>query len=143
MSLFRYYRKAVFYPSLFVLLFSVVYSILDNSKGEGSTAKSAIVISIVTSAVYCLLMCGSSLTIFLNKIQKLNRNLVWNISTWFLLPFGYMSMVLVHDISNRINYEFGFGKGFIYLLIMTLPFVFGLAWTFLKYKQDQTSASTN
>jgi len=139
MHLFSYYKKAVIYPSIFLFVFSTTYSIVDNYKSEWVTAKSAIVMSIVISFIYFLLMCGFSLTIFLNKIQKLNKNLLWNILTWLLLPFGYLIIVLIYDIQNRVKYEFGFGNGFIYLLIMTLPFVIGLCWTFMKYRQKITT----
>ena len=135
MKLFKYYKKAVIYPSIFILFFCIGYSFIDNYKSEWLTAKSAIVMSIIISFIYFLLMCVFSLTIFLNKFQKLNKNLFWNLLTWFLLPFGYITMVLIYDIKNRIKYEFGFGNGFIYLLIMTLPFVIGLSWTFVKYRQ--------
>ena len=143
MSLSKYYRKAVIYPSFFIVFFSVVYAFIDNYNSEWVTAKSAIIMSIIASSIYFLLMCGISSTIFLNKFQKLNKNLYWNILTWFLLPFGYITMVLSYDIGNRMKYEFGFGNGFIYLLIMTLPFVMGLCWTFMKYRQKISTAYTN
>lgn len=143
MKLFRYYRKAIIYPSLFLLVFSIVYSIFENYQSTWSTARSAICMSMITSLVYVLLMCGLSLTMILNKFQKLNKHLFWNILTWFLLPYGYIAMVLFYDIKNRIKYEFGFGNSFIYLLIMTLPFVIGLSWTFMKYRQKITTGTTN
>ncbi|MBI9038890.1 MAG: hypothetical protein JEY97_12215 [Bacteroidales bacterium] len=142
MNLFRYYKKAVIYPSLFLLFFSAIYSIIDNYKSDWQTAKSAIIMSIIASFIYFLLMCVFSSTIFLNRFQKLNKNLFWNILTWFLLPFGYIIIVLIYDITNRIKYEFGFGNGFIYLLIMTLPFIIGLWWTFMKYRQKITTVGT-
>lgn len=144
MKLFNYYRKAVIYPSLFTLFFCIIYSILDNYnfKSDWQTAKSLIKVAIVFSFIFCLLMCGLSLTIFLNKFKKLGKNLIWNILTWFLLPFGYISMVLIHDIENRIKYAFGFGNDFIFLLMMTLPFVIGLCWTFMKYRQKITTINT-
>lgn len=142
MKLARYYKKAVIYPSLFLLFFSTIYSIIDNYKSDWSTAKSSIIMSIITSSIYFFLMCVFSSTIFLNKFQKLNKNLFWNILTWFLLPVGYITMVLTYDIGNRIKYEFGFGNGFIYLLIMTIPFVISLYWTFVKYRQNIITATT-
>jgi len=144
MNLFKYYRKAVIYPSIFILFFCIIYAIIDNYiyKSEWQTAKLAIVMSILTSLIFSLLICGLSLTIFLNKFKKLNKNLIWNILTWFLLPFGYITIILIHDIKNRIKYEFGFGNDFIYLLIMTIPFVIGLCWTFLKFRQKITAANT-
>ena len=143
MKLFRYYRKAVIYPSLFILFFCIVYPLIDNYKSEWQTAKSAIIMSIVTSVIYSLIMCVLSLTIFLNKFKKLNKNLFWNILTWLLLPSGYIVIILIHDIKNRINYDFGFGQDFIYLLIVTMPFVIGLYTTFIKYRQKITRAFTN
>lgn len=142
MKLFKYYRKAVIYPSIFILFFCIIYSIIDNYKSEWQTAKFVIVMSILTSLIFSLLMCGLSLTIFLNKFKKLNKNLIWNILTWFPLPFGYITIILIHDIKIRIKYEFGFGNDFIYLLIMTLPFVIGLCWTFIKFRQKITAANT-
>ncbi|HEY4788859.1 MAG TPA: hypothetical protein VIH57_22570 [Bacteroidales bacterium] len=135
MKLSNYYKKAVIYPSVFILLFCIIYPIADNYKSEWQTIKSAMLISTVASLIYAVLMCGLSLTIFLNKFQKLRRNLVWNILTWFLLPCGYIITVLISDIHNRMKYDFGFGNGFIYLLIMTLPFVIGLSATFIKFRQ--------
>jgi len=91
--------------------------------------------AIVGSLLFSLLMVCLSLPIFLNKFKRLNQNLIWNLFTWFLLPFGYITMVLIHDIKIRIKYDFGFGNDFIFLLLMTLPFVIGLCWTFIKYRQ--------
>jgi hypothetical protein len=136
MKLFRYYRKAVVRPSLFVLFFCIVYSIVDNYKSEWHTAGTAILMSVITSVIYTLIMCMVSLTIFLNKFQKLSKNILWNILTWFLLPAGYIVIVLINDIKNRINFDLGFGQGFIYLLIMIIPFVISMVATFIKYRQQ-------
>ena len=135
MKLFSYYKIAVIYPSIFILFFCAIFSIIDNYQSDWLTAKFVIGASIITSLIYSLLMCGLSLTIFLNKIEKLNKNLFWNMLTWFLLSFGYITIILIHDIKTRIRYEFGFGTDFIYLLIMTIPFIIGLCWTFKKYRQ--------
>jgi hypothetical protein len=140
MNLFYYYRKAVIYPSIFILFFCIVYSIIDNYNSE--LPKSVIIMSILPSLIFSLLICVLSLTIFLNKFKTLNANLIWNILTWFLLPLVYITIILIHDINNRIRYEFGFGKDFIYLLIMTIPFVIGLCWTFIKYRQKATTDKT-
>ncbi len=141
MKLFNYYKKAVIYPSIFILFFCIIYSIIDNYKSEWQISKSIILISILSSLIFSLLICGLSLTIFLNKFEKLNKNLIWNILTWFLLPFAYIIIILILDIKNRIKYEFGFGNDFLYLLIMTIPFVIGLCWTFIKYRQKINTAN--
>ncbi|MBU0519596.1 hypothetical protein KJ564_11750, partial [bacterium] len=102
------------------------------------TDYSAILMSIIPALIYSLLMCGLSLTIFLNNFKKFNKNLIYNIMTWLLLPFAYIVMIFIHDIKNRIKFEFGFGSDFLYLLIMTIPFIIGLCLTLLKFRQSTT-----
>ena len=142
MNLFKHYRKAVIYPSIFILFFCIINSIIENYNTEWLFAKSAIIMSISTSLIFCLLISVLSLPIFLNKLKKLSRNLIWNILVWFLLPFVYISIIWIHDIENRIKFEFGFGNDFFYLLIMTIPFVIGLSWTFIKFRQEIAAANT-
>ena len=142
MKLFSYYRNAVIYPSIFILFFCIINSIIANYESDGLTDYSTIVTSIITSLIFLLLICGLSLTIFLNKFEKYNKNLIWNILTWFLLPFFYITIIFIHDIKNRIKFEFGVGNDFLYLLILTLPFVIGLCWTFIKYRQKITTTNT-
>jgi len=141
MNLFKYYKKAVIYPSIFVLFFCIVYSFIDNYKSDPLTAQSVFGMSILPSLIFSLLICGLSLTIFLNKIEKLNNNVVWNIFAWFLLPYIYISIIFIHDLEFRIKYDFGFGNDFLHLIIMTLPYVIGLCWTFINYRKEITTAN--
>ena len=67
--------------------------------------------------------------------------MIWNLLAWFLLPFAYISIILLHDLEYRIKYEFGFGNDFFYLLIMTIPYVIGLSWTFIKYRKEISIAN--
>ena len=136
MNLFKYYRKAVIYPSIFILFFCIINLIIDNYNTEWATTKSIFIMSISTSLIYSLLICLLSLTIFVNKFEKLNKNLIWNTLFWFLLPFAYISIIWIHDIKNRIRFKFGFGNDFLFLLIMTIPFIIGLSWTFIKFRQE-------
>ncbi len=140
MKLFKYYNKAVILPSLFVLFFCIVYSFMDNYKSDPLTIQAVIQMSILPSLGFSLLICGLSLTIFLNKIKKLHKNIIWNILTWFFLPFAYIAPVLIHDLEYRIKYTFGFGNDFLYILIMTIPYVTCLCWTFIKYRRDISAA---
>ena len=134
MKLFSYYKNAVIYPSLFILFFSLMNATIDLMLSDYSDLLSSIVITLI----FCVLMSGLALTIFLNKIRKYGTNLIWNIFTWFLLPFIYITMIYSHDINTRIKFEFGIGNDFLYLLIMTLPFILGLIWSFIKYRQQIT-----
>ena len=142
MKLFRYYRNAVIYPSLFIVFFCVIHSIIANYEGNGQMDKSIFAMSIITSIIFSILMSGLSLTIFLNKIKRLNKYLIWNILSWLLLPITYITIIFIRDIRLRIYYDFGFGKDFLYLLTVTIPFVIGLCWTLIKYRQNITTADT-
>jgi len=138
MKLFRYYKKAVLYPSIFILFFCIVYALIDNYKSDPLPLKSVIQMSIVPSLIYALLICALSATIFLNKIQKLNKNIIWNLFAWFLLPFVYILIILVQDFDYRIKHGFGFGNDWLYLLIMTVPYIIGLYCTFINYRKEIT-----
>ncbi len=140
MKLFKYYGRAVVYPSVFILFFSILNSLFANYGTDGLSDKSAFVISIVTSFIFCLLMSVLSLTIFLNKLKRVRNNLTWNLLSWFLLPMFYLTIVFIHDFKIRFKYDFGFGNDFLYLLIMTIPFVIALVWTFIKYRQKICSS---
>jgi len=136
MKLRRYYMEAVLSPSVFVLLFVVIFTIAD-SRGQGwQSSKSALMSAIGTSIVYFIIVCVLALSIFLNRIKGLAGNLVWNLVTWFTLPFAYLIYVVYNDIKNRILYNFGLGKGLLYLILMTSPYFIGLVWSFIKYRQS-------
>ncbi len=136
MKLFKYYKNAVIYPSIFVLFFCLVYSVIENYAGDPLPLQSVIQMSVIPALIFSLLICLLSLTIFLNKIKKLNGNMIWSLMTWFLLPFVYILIVLVHDLQLRIKMGFGFGNDFMYHLIMILPFIIGLSRTFTQYRND-------
>ena len=134
MKLFNYYKKAALYPSIFVLFFTLIHSVIANYESNGLTDYSAILMSIITSLIFALLMSLLSLSIFLNKINRFYKNLTWNLLTWFLLPFFYLAIVFIHDLRLRTKYDFGFGDDFIFLFIIILPYIMGLCWTFMKYR---------
>ena len=140
MKLFKYYKKAALYPSLFVLFFSLIHSLIANYESNGLTDYSAILMSIITSFIFTLLMSLLSLSIFLNKITRLYKNLIWNVLSWFLLPLFYLAIVFIHDLKIRVKYNFGFGDDFIFLFIMILPYIISLCWTFIKYREKITSS---
>ena len=135
MKIFNYYKKAIIYPSIFIVCFCVMYAVIDNYMSDWTVIKEMIAMSAVSSLIYVIIVSVLSVTMYLNKYEIINRNIVWNIVTWFLLPLGYIAIVLFNDISNRVIYGFGFGSDFVYLLIMILPFVAGLCWTFIAFRK--------
>ena len=140
MIFFTYYIKAVIYPSIFVVFFCIVYSFMDNYKSDPLPIQSVIRMSIIPAAAFILLICLLGLSIFFNKIKKLNKNLIWNSLAWFLLPVAYIVLIFIHDLENRIKLELGFGNDFLYLVIMTIPYVIGLSWTFIQFRKEISTA---
>jgi len=143
MSLNRYYKIAALYPSLFVMATVIIFSIIDNHdyKSEWLTADSVIFLSIAYAFVYCLIICGLSATIFLTRFEKIRTSTILTVLSWFLLPFSFIAIVFIHEISFRIKYESKFGDDFIYVLILNLPFVFGLIWSYLRYRKSISASN--
>ncbi len=137
MNLQKAYRIAAIYPALFVIVISFVYAVFENNnyKSEWLTGDSMRLISILISFVYSLVMCLLSLTIFLNNIVKWSSILIWNLLTWFLLPLGFVIIIIAHDINYRLTYNAAFGRDFIYILVIITPFVIGLCWSFINYRR--------
>jgi len=86
MKVNQHYKQAVFYPFIVVMLFTFVFSIFDNYnyKSEWLTAGSVIMLSIFWAFLYSLFICGLSLTILLNKFEKIRTNSLMAILSWFL-----------------------------------------------------------
>jgi len=137
MTLNEHYKKAVLFPSIFVFVAATVFSIIENYdyKSEWLTADTVIFLSIGTAFIYCLIFSLLSLTIFLNRFNKVKENSWLNFLSWFLLPVGFMTIVFVHEITFKIKYNEKFDSDFVYVVILNLPFLFGLIWSYLLYKK--------
>ncbi len=136
MKLFRYYRNAVLYPTIFVLLFSAAYSVISNMYSNDFANYQAILMSVIPALLFSLLMCLLSLTIYLNRIRKVVSSTIMNILTWFLFPLLYVIIIFIQDLTARVRLDLGFGVDFLYLLFMTIPFIVGLVLTFVKFRQQ-------
>ena len=139
MKLIRYYRNAVIFPSIFIVIGVTLFSILDNYsyKSEWLTAESVILFSIITSIIYSLFICLLSLTIYLNIFEKINKNFYLSLLTWLFLPITCIAITLIYEINQSIKINVILGSGFIYVLIMTVPYVITLIWTFLKFRSKR------
>jgi len=132
------YKKVTLYPSILVILVTIVFSVIDNHdyKSEWMTADSVIYLSIVTAIIYCLIISALSTTILLNKFDTIKDNPVLNFLTWFLLPYGFITVFIFHEVNSKIQYDQEFGSDFAYVLILNFPFIVGLIWTYYKYRRS-------
>ena len=138
MNFNRHYKQAVIYPFIVAMLLTTVFSIIENRnyKSEWFTASAVIEISIIWVLFYSLFICGLSLTILLNKFEKIRTNKLLVILNWFLLPCSFIAVVLSHEISYTIRYDAGkFGSSFVQILILNLPFVIGLILSYICYRK--------
>jgi hypothetical protein len=141
MNVNRHYKQAVLYPFIVVILFTIVFSIVDNYnyKSEWLTADSVIMLSIIWAFLYSLVIGIFSLTILLNKIERIRTSILLVVLSWFLLPFSFIAVVISHEINFKMKYEAGkFGSDFIYILILNLPFVIGLIWSYVRYTRTSS-----
>lgn len=141
MTLSNYYVKAVIYPSLAVVGLSIIFSIIDNYNYESEwfTGESWICFSAIISFFYSILICILSLPIFLNSYNTVKENLMLSLLAWFLLPLGCIAITIIHIVIRRAHTNLGFDSDIIYILILTIPFILGLIWTFIKYRQHEAT----
>jgi hypothetical protein len=134
------YRIAAIYPSIFVIVACFIYSVIENKnyKSEWLTGESIIFLSMLITFVFSILMCLFCLTIFLNIKEKIKTNIFLNFLSWFLLPISVIVFIIIHDVLYRLKYHENFGSDFIFILILTVPFIVGLVWSFIYYKRKET-----
>lgn len=137
MTIGEHYKKATLYPSIAVIVSTIVFSIIENKdyKSEWLRAESVVFLSITTAVIYCLIISFFSLTIFLIKFQKIKESNVLTFLSWFLFPVALITFVIIHEISFSIKYQEKLTSDFIYTIILNLPFVVGLIWSYYKYKK--------
>ena len=133
MSIAKYYKTSILYPSLFVLVFTIVYSIIDNFnyKSEWLTAESVMGMSIMFAFLYCLIISILALTQFFCSYQRVRSNLFLLIICWFLAPIGFITAVIFKELNFRLKYNSGhFDSDLLYILVLNIPFIVGIALGF-------------
>jgi hypothetical protein len=133
-----YYRNSALYPAITAILLTLVFSVVDNRdyKSEWLTSDSVIGMTLMTSIVYSVILCMSCLTIFLLNIEVFKKNKLWTALSWFLIPFVCIATFLTHEIGFNLKYNESLGNDFVYVTLMNLPFIVGLIWTYLRYRQN-------
>ena len=145
MTLNQHYRNAVLYPSLCAIVLIVILSIIDNYdyKSEWLTSGYVIFLSIVYAFIYSLIIQVLALPIFLIRYPRIRNNTFFTALCWFLLPFGFITIVFIHEISFTLKYEGKLGIEFIYTMTLNLPYVIGLLWGYRKYRSSNANPANN
>jgi hypothetical protein len=136
MKLDSYYFRAVIFPSGLIIILSIGFAIIDNFnyKSEWLTGGGMIIMAMVTSFIFCLLICLLSLTIFLNTYEIVRRSFFLSFLSWFLLPMGLIAIVLMHEMTYNKDLIIENDTSYIYPLILTIPYIISITLSFIKYK---------
>ena len=132
----RYYIIGVLFPSMIGIIATTIFSIIDSVdyKSEWFTSESVIFTSIIFSIIYCAIIGILSLSIFINLFEKIRKSNVLRIFSWFLLPFGFITTVVIHEINFAIKYHSGtINSDFIFVILLNILFILGLIFSYIKF----------
>ena len=135
MNLHIYYVKSAIYPTMFVILSSIAFGIIDtkNYKSEWLTGNAVMYYLMIFGIFYCLTLCILSLTIYLNLIKIIRNNIILNLFSWFLLPMGFIFFMVLSQIQSIIKYEESRSDLF-YIILLNIPFLVGLIWGYISFR---------
>ncbi len=135
MNLHIYYVKSAIYPTMFVILSSIAFGIIDtnNYKSEWLTGDAVMYYLMIFGIFYCLILCILSLTIYLNRLKIIRNNIVLNLLSWFLLPIGFIFFMVLSQIQSVVKYEES-AKDLFYVIILNTPFLVGLVWSYISFR---------
>lgn len=138
MTLKKYYINSALYPGLLALLMTVIFFIIDNKnyKSELVTYESLAFVTMVVALAYCSSLAILCLPIFLVKLKTVQNSRLLIALCWFLLPFAWILMVFIRDIKLRLMHNEDFDSDFVHVVLLNVPFIVGLIWTYLDYRKN-------
>jgi hypothetical protein len=138
MHLTRCYKNVTIYPSLIVIFLTTIYSYnVDRYyKSEWFRSVDVMFFSIFFSVFYAIALSILSLTIFLNKYERVKQSKLLGFLSWFLLPFGFMAFVIIKNISLMISNEVDEVFDFIFILLLNIPYIAALIWNYIKFSRS-------
>jgi len=137
MTIAKYYRNSSLYPAIIAIAITFIFSLIENKdyKSEWLTAEAVIEMNFITSVIYTLILSVSCLPILLVKSKVISENKILTILCWFLLPVACIATTFTHEIIFKLTHNEKFGKDFLYVILLNLPFIIGLLWTYLNYQK--------
>lgn len=149
MQLIRYYKRAVALPSGIIILGYILYTIYDLTIGPSKDYESewlnpdaADVILIGMVILHCGIVALLCSTIFLIHFSIIRMSPILTFMSWFLLPMiymGYLMYLPCRSVYSPVNVPVFYSL----ILSLTLPFIFGLILTFIKFRNRIVDRSDN
>jgi hypothetical protein len=141
LELIQYFRKAIILPGSIIVLGFIIYGISDALFGneyqsEWMTKEGAIFTTIILVVLNTIFISLLATPLFLNNNPKVRSNLIISTLTWFLSPGIWIGYLLTKHYNYLTNFSHKFDSESVFVLSNTIPFVIGLAWTFIKFRKD-------
>ena len=121
------YKKFVLTSATIAVICFIIHCILDANlsdyKSDFITGDAFYPIEFAMVIANALLIALLSTTIFLNHYEVVKNNIALNSLTWFLLPIGWIVLILINTNSSLFDFSAGLDSPAIFVLINTLPYV--------------------
>jgi hypothetical protein len=135
MNLRKLYRQSLIYPSVILLIISVLYPLvytllLEKEAMQSGDMLEIVLVHLATALIYCMIMCILGLTIFLNRVERVRRSKTLSALSWFLLPGGFMLAVFGKAINEYITVDSSWEIG--YAAVANVVFLTALIVGFRK-----------
>ncbi|MCP4521315.1 MAG: hypothetical protein GY827_06440 [Cytophagales bacterium] len=130
---FKYYKMALLPASLVVIAIYIFWSIIEydpNYKSEWMNNGFAFLWGIMLVITNILFVALLSTTIFFNNFPVVRNNVILSFIAWFLSPMVWIGFLL--SITFKIHAS---SKDWSFLLVNSIPFLAGLVWGFIRYRQ--------
>lgn len=136
MPLRKYYKEGVIYPAVFMIICFTIVSIIVNHdyESEWLTRETVFATDFILAVLYSLIVGLLSISIFLNKYEMIRSKLSLSIITWMFPSFLFNSIVLTYNLNHFFNTDKWLENGNIYIFCLTIPFLIGNAWSFIKFR---------
>lgn len=138
MMLIGLYRNSMLYSAIINLVGSIAFTVWENRNytSEWLTSNGILPFVFITDIIFTVFFAIISSPIFLNTYNIIRNNMILSLLSWFLLPVTFTGVLLGYGVKHTmlsgekdLNY-------LVYLLILTLPFLGGLIWSFTVYRRQ-------
>lgn len=146
MNLRTCYKYAAIIPSLLAvtgyIIYAIIYVAFDlgrDYKSEWLTANALLPLTVLIVFINAIFTCCLSATLFLNAYRGVRSHAFLSFLAWFLVPMLWLGGLL---INQQINSEHYFDEESIFVWFNTLPYIFGLLVTFIRFRKSVDTTSS-
>lgn len=136
--MFKYYKWAALIPAGVAVILQGVFLaiVLRNYKSEWMTADGIWLLQMSASLFDIIVLLVLILPVYLARKTSVKSNIILTILVWFALPVAWLALIAIKmGLSYGRTFEEEVGA-----LIIILPFVAGLTWSFSNYRMDSNNS---